>query len=133
MVGKPPVLFLLHGYGNNKNQFQDAIEMIDDQFLVISIEAPYTFMLGVLNRWYEFDIIDGDTTSNQTQIEHSKQRIFATINTIKEKHNYDITRVFIGGFSQGGIMAFNLALSHPEYLPSVIIQGGTFSRSFSDL
>jgi len=131
MVGKPPVLFLLHGYGNNKNQFKDAIEMIDDRFLVISIEAPYTFMLGVLNRWYEFDIIDGDTTSNQTQIEHSKQRIFATINTIKEKHNYDITRVFIGGFSQGGIMAFNLALSHPEYFAGIFAHSARIPVKYS--
>tara|TARA_Y100001970_G_scaffold114463_2_gene142798 strand:- start:2174 stop:2884 length:711 start_codon:yes stop_codon:yes gene_type:complete len=116
---KPPVLFLLHGYGSNKNQFNDVIDIIDDRFLVVSIEAPYGFMLGFLNRWYEFNIIDGDTASNQTQIEHSKQRILSTIDTINKQYNYNISNVFIGGFSQGGIMAFNLGLSHPEYFAGI--------------
>ena len=128
---KPPVLFLLHGYGSNKNQFNDVIEIIDDRFLVVSIEAPYGFMLGFLNRWFEFDITDGDTTSNQIQIEHSKQRIFVTINTIKEKYNYDISRVYIGGFSQGGIMAFYLGLSHPEYFKGIFAHSARIPVKYS--
>ncbi len=128
---RPPVLFLLHGYGSNKNQFNDVAEIVDDRFLVVSIEAPYGFMLGFLNRWYEFDIIDGDTTSNQAQIEHSKRRIFATINMIKEKYNYDISRVFIGGFSQGGIMAFNLGLSHPEYFAGIFAHSARIPVKYS--
>lgn len=119
----PPVLFLMHGYNGNKGPFDDAMSIIDDRFLIVSMEAPYTFLFGLLNRWFEWDVIDGDTTSNQKQIDYSIQKVLTTMEVVQHQYNYNTERVYLGGFSQGGIMAFSLGLRYPEKL------AGIFSHS----
>ena len=62
-----PVLFLMHGYGNNEKQFNRLIEELNNKYLIVSMRAPFNFMV-IKNRWYEYSISDGDTLSNQAQI-----------------------------------------------------------------
>ena len=99
-----PVLFLMHGYGNNEKQFNRLIEELNNKYLIVSMRAPFNFMV-IKNRWYKYSISDGDTLSNQTQIDLSAKRIIQTIELIKKEYNVDEQKIFIGGFSQGGIMS----------------------------
>ena len=91
-----PVLFLMHGYGNNEKQFNRLIEELNNKYLIVSMRAPFNFMV-IKNRWYEYSISDGDTLSNQTQIDLSTKRIIKTIEYIKEEYNIDEKKIFIGG------------------------------------
>jgi predicted esterase len=47
-----PVLFLMHGYGNNEKQFNELIEELNNKYLIVSMRAPFKFM-AITNRWYE--------------------------------------------------------------------------------
>ena len=78
-----PVLFLMHGYGNNEKQFNKLIEELNNNFLIVSMRAPFSFML-TKNRWYEYSISNGDTLSNQAQINESTNRIIQTIEIINQ-------------------------------------------------
>jgi phospholipase/carboxylesterase len=89
-----PVLFLMHGYGNNEKQFNELIEALDNKYLIVSMRAPFKFMV-ISNRWYEYSISDGDTLSNQVQIDVSTNRIIKTIEHIKRKYNIDEKKIFI--------------------------------------
>ena len=128
---QPPVLFLMHGYGGNKKQFDKAMKIIDDRFLIVSLNAPSGKFLRLTNWWYEFSISNGDTSSNQEQIDHSVDRILFTMNDIKEKYNYDLGRVYIGGYSQGAIMAYKLALLYPETFAGVVIHSARLPVKYS--
>ena len=57
-----PVLFLMHGYGNNEKQFNRLIKELNNKYLIVSMRAPFNFMV-IKNRWYEYSISDGDTLS----------------------------------------------------------------------
>ena len=46
---KMPVLFLMHGYGNNEKQFNELIEVLDNKYLIVSMRAPFKFMV-ITNR-----------------------------------------------------------------------------------
>ena len=72
-----PVLFLMHGYGNNEKQFNKLIEELNNKYLIVSMRAPFNFMV-IKNRWYEYSISDGDTLSNQDQITESTMRVSYT-------------------------------------------------------
>ena len=110
---KMPVLFLMHGYGNNEKHFNELIEVLDYKYLIVSMREPFKFMV-ITNRWYEYSISDGDTLSNQAQIDVSTNRIIKTIEHIKGKYNIDEKKIFIGGFSQGAIISYKLALLYPS-------------------
>ena len=86
-------LFLMHGYGNNEKQFNRLVEELNNKYLIVSMRAPFNFMV-IKNRWYEYSISDGDTLSNQTQIDLSTKRIIKTIEYIKEEYNIDEKKIF---------------------------------------
>ena len=125
-----PVLFLMHGYGNNEKQFNRLIEELNNKYLIVSMRAPFNFMV-IKNRWYEYSISDGDTLSNQTQIDLSTKRIIKTIEYIKEEYNIDEKKIFIGGFSQGAIMSYKLALLYPDKFGGIIIHSARLPVEYS--
>ena len=125
-----PVLFLMHGYGSNEKQFNKLIEELNNKYLIVSMRAPFNFMV-IKNRWYEYSIFDGDTLSNQAQIDVSTNRIIKTIEHIKEEYNIDEKKIFIGGFSQGAIMSYKLALSYPNKFGGIIIHSARLPVEYS--
>ena len=125
-----PVLFLMHGYGNNEKQFNRLIEELNNKYLIVSMRAPFNFMV-IKNRWYEYSISDGDTLSNQTQIDLSAKRIIQTIELIKKEYNVDEQKIFIGGFSQGGIMSYKLALLYPNKFKGIVVHSARLPVEYS--
>ncbi len=125
-----PVLFLMHGYGSNEKQFNKLIEELNNKYLIVSMRAPFNFMV-IKNRWYEYSISDGDTLSNQNQIDVSTNRIFKTIEHIKKEYNIDEKKIFIGGFSQGAIMSYKLALLYPDKFKGIIIHSARLPVEYS--
>ena len=125
-----PVLFLMHGYGSNEKQFNELIEVLGNKYLIVSMRAPFKFMV-VTNRWYEYGISDGDTLSNQAQIDVSTNRIIKTIEHIKGKYNIDEKKIFIGGFSQGAIISYKLALLYPSKFEGIIIHSARLPVEYS--
>tara|TARA_B000000475_G_scaffold37512_1_gene27940 strand:+ start:98 stop:787 length:690 start_codon:yes stop_codon:yes gene_type:complete len=125
-----PVLFLMHGYGSNEKQFNELIEVLDNKYLIVSMRAPFKFMV-VTNRWYEYGISDGDTLSNQAQIDVSTNRIIKTIEHIKGKYNIDEKKIFIGGFSQGAIISYKLALLYPSKFEGIFIHSARLPVEYS--
>ena len=125
-----PVLFLMHGYGNNEKQFNRLIEELNNKYLIVSMRAPFNFMV-IKNRWYEYSISDGDTLSNQAQIDVSTKRIIKTIEHIEEEYNIDEKKIFIGGFSQGAIMSYKLALLYPNKFGGIIIHSARLPVEYS--
>ena len=108
-----PVLFLMHGYGNNEKQFNKLIEAYNNKFLIVSMRAPFRSMV-FFNRWYEYSISNGDTLSNQLQITESTNRIIHTIEHIKNEYNinntsFNITVFYFYSFNTiDCIISFNL-------------------------
>ena len=94
------------------------------------MRAPFNFMV-IKNRWYEYSISDGDTLSNQSQIDMSTKRIIKTIEHIEEEYNIDEKKIFIGGFSQGAIMSYKLALLYPNKFGGIIIHSARLPVEYS--
>jgi len=125
-----PALFLMHGYGNNEKQFNKLLEAYNNKFLIVSMRAPFRSMV-LFNRWYEYSISNGDTLSNQLQITESTNRIIHTIEHIKNEYNIDEKKMFIGGFSQGAIMSYKLALLYPQKFFGLIVHSARLPVEYS--
>ena len=109
----------MHGYGGNENGYNNLKERLKDDVVIVSMRAPFKMKRSLFtifqnsNKWYDFSIVNGDTSSNQEQINEGTDRILATIEEVKEKYAINNERIIIGGFSQGAIMSYKLGLLYP--------------------
>ena len=126
------VLFFMHGWGSSKKWWKEIISEFGDDFTIVILQAPYRmgWFSGKFS-WYDWQIVDGDTTFNQEQINFSSQSVLRTIDHIIRKQNLDIKNVFIGGQSPGAIIACKLASEHPEFMRGFIVHNGRLPVVFN--
>ena len=126
------VLFFMHGWGSSKKWYKEIISEFGDNFTIVILKAPYRmgWFSGKFS-WYDWQIVDGDTTFNQEQINFSSQSVLQTIDHIIRKQNLDIKNVFIGGQSQGAIIACKLASEHPESMRGFFVHNGRLPVVFN--
>ena len=126
-------LFFMHGWGSSKKKWlKKIISEFGDDFTIVILQAPYRmgWFSGKFS-WYDWQIVDGDTTFNQEQINFSSQSVLQTIDYIIRKQNLDIKNVFIGGQSQGAIIACKLASEHPESMRGFFVHNGRLPVVFN--
>ena len=123
-IGKPPVIFLFHGYGSNEEDLFSFAPELPGEFCIISARAPYP-MEPFGNAWYtiNFDASFGKWT-DETQAIASRDKILMFIEEACEAYQLDDSRVSLLGFSQGTILSYAVALSYPEKVNNLIALSG---------
>ena len=118
-----PVIILLHGVGSNEQDLFSFANLLPDNFLVISARAPITLREGSY-AWYQVDFSTGKPVYNAAQEEKSRSIMIEFINQIKEKYSIGNNPVYLCGFSQGAIMSYSIALTHPELIKRIAVMSG---------
>ena len=121
---KPPVLFMLHGYGSNEEDLFSFSSELYPEFFIISIRAPYSLEpFGYA--WYaiNFDAEYGKW-SDDSQARESREKIVAFIDEACLAYGLDAENVTLLGFSQGTILSYAVALSYPERIKNVVALSG---------
>ncbi len=101
--GKGDPVILLHGNGGNISSFTSVIPLLEKQFRVIAIDS----------RAHGKSIDNGDSLS----FEMMADDVSAIIDSLKLK------RVFLIGWSDGGIVGIEMALRHPKQLRKIAFTG----------
>jgi len=114
--GKPPVLFMFHGYGSNEEDLFSFAPELQEELCIISVRAPYA-MEPFGNAWYaiNFDAQQGKS---------SREKIVEFINEACKTYGLDENRITLLGFSQGTILSYAVALSYPEKIRNVVALSG---------
>ncbi len=120
---KPPLIVLLHGVGGNeKNLFQYAAAL-PPKFLVVAARAPY--VLGADSfAWFHVSFASGKPVINPEEAEKSRIILRQFINQLIEKYDADPQNVYLTGFSQGAIMCYSVALTHPGRIRGIAALSG---------
>ena len=122
--GKPPVLFMLHGYGSNEEDLFSFAPELQQKLCVISVRAPYTLQpFGYA--WYaiNFDAQQGKWSDDEQAVE-SREKILKFIDEACKTYGLDENRISLLGFSQGTILSYAVALSYPEKIRNVVALSG---------
>lgn len=121
---KSPVIILLHGYGSDANDLFSFASELPEELFVISAQAPYP-MPPYGNAWYaiNFNSTQGKFSDN-IQAVKSRDLIMEFIDEVIEKYPVDPDNVTLLGFSQGTILSYAVALSHPEKIKNVVALSG---------
>lgn len=121
---KPPVLFMLHGYGSNEEDLFSFASDLPKNSCIISVRAPYP-LPPYGNAWYaiNFDAEKGKWSDNEEAIA-SREKIKDFIIEACAAYGLDDEQVTLLGFSQGSILSYAVGLSYPHMVRNMICLSG---------
>jgi phospholipase/carboxylesterase len=118
-----PVIFLLHGMGSNEQDLLAMADAFPDKYVVVSLRAPYELEPGSYE-WYQGRMVNGVQDGDVSQMDASAQSIEDFVNQLVRRDGLDWKHVYLIGFSQGAVMAYEVALGHPRTFRGVGIMSG---------
>jgi phospholipase/carboxylesterase len=126
-AGHPPLIILLHGAGADERDMIGLWHDLPKDFVVISPRAPFG---GGGFRWYR----KAGAAPRTDDIALSEKLIDLVVDNAVERFAADPTRIFIGGFSQGAVMTYAIALREPgRFRGAAILSGSLFGSTIAKL
>lgn len=131
-LDKNPLLLLLHGYGSNEEDLFSFAAELPEEYYVISARAPYNMQYGAY-AWYAINFdADENKFSDHEQAKISRDLIAQFIEELIQKYPIDAKNVTLVGFSQGSILSYAIALSHPDKVQRVVALSGYVNEPILD-
>lgn len=128
---KNPLLLLLHGYGSNEEDLFSFASELPDDYYVVSARAPY----GLPPYGYAWYAINFDADENKFsdigQARQSRDLVLHFIDELTAQYPIDAKDVTLIGFSQGCILSYAAALSHPEKIRRVVAMSGYLNEEIA--
>ena len=118
---KKRAMILLHGVGSNENDLFSLANQLPDDFLIIAPRGQFTLSAGRF-AWFNVDFSTGKPIYNAEQEASSRELIKKFIAQVKQKYN--VSEIFLGGFSQGAIMSYTIGLTCPKEVKGIIALSG---------
>lgn len=119
--GPHPTILTLHGRGANAFDLLGLAPFLcGGKFLLICPQAPLETPTGpdaVGYAWYSMS--QGGLPDIQG-ILSSQQQLRNFLDDCLERYAIDLTKLVVLGFSQGGVMAYSLALANPERFSALV-------------
>lgn len=120
----PPLIVLMHGAGADEKDMIGLWKQLPPQFVVVSPRGPFGGNGGW--RWYR----KGPT--QEADIAVSRKIIDLVVESAIKRFDADPARVFVGGFSQGGVMTYEVALHEPgRFRGAVVLSGLLFPSALA--
>jgi phospholipase/carboxylesterase len=112
-IGNPGLLILLHGVGSNEDDLFRFAASLPEDMIIVSARAPYTLRPNGY-AWFDVQFSSGTSIINAEQAEKSRTVLNMFVNQLTERFQINKNRIYIGGFSQGGIMSYSVGLTFPQ-------------------
>lgn len=118
--GPHPTLIAMHGFGANALDLLGLAPYIaDGRFMLICPQGPMEVPIGPTRGYAWFPIKMGGTPDRQA-IEDAGRMATEFLNTALQKYPVDRKKLVILGFSQGGMMAYRLAVRNPSKFAALV-------------
>jgi len=128
----PSLLMLMHGVGSNEQDMFAFAEHLPDNFLILSLRGPYTIGPNSFS-WFQVDFSTGIPVINHKQAENSRNIIIQFIESLKTRYSFDEKKIYLGGFSQGGIMSYSVGLTRPDLIQGIVVMSGRLLKEVRPL
>jgi phospholipase/carboxylesterase len=132
--GPFPTLYALHGWGSNAIDLINlAPHLLGGSLLVIAPDGPLRFPIGegVYGRgWFP---IGGEGPLDREGFLAGRATLEAFLADANERYAVDPACALLLGFSQGGVMAYDLALREPERYEGLIALSSWLPQELAEL
>ena len=121
----PPLIVLLHGADADENDMIGLWTQLPPRFAVVSPRGPFGGG-GRGWRWYR------KGATRDRDIAASRKVVDLVVEAAIKRFDADKGQVFLGGFSQGGVMTYEVALHEPgRFRGAVVLSGALFPSALA--
>jgi phospholipase/carboxylesterase len=121
--GAAPLLVLLHGLGSNESDLFSLAPMLDPRFAVVSARAPIVLGPDAYS-WFSINFTAGGMQIDIEEGRRSAGTVIQLLSEVCDSLSVDRSRVFLGGFSQGAMLAAAVSLARPDLLAGTVLMSG---------
>jgi len=124
-----PLVVGLHGYGSAAEHFFIAGRLFTEEGIIYAVpQAPYTFLINS-GLGYSWSL--RDTNDEEASDRSSVLTIDYILRVIEElEAEYQVSDVYLFGFSQGGAYTYMTAMEHPDMFAGLIAFGSRFNPAW---
>jgi phospholipase/carboxylesterase len=121
-AGPHPTILTLHGRGANALDLLGLAPMLcGGKFLMICPQGPLETPIGPESVGYAWYPMSMGGPPNVDAILDSQQALLQFLDECMKRYPMDPKNLALLGFSQGGVMAYSLALAHPERFAALAV------------
>jgi phospholipase/carboxylesterase len=131
--GPFPTIFAMHGWGSSAMDLLGLAPFVaDGRFLVICPQGPHEVEIGVVNGYGWYQMRPG-SRPDEEKVGPAVEQLRIFIDEASSRYPVDKRKIVVLGFSQGGMMAYNLAMRWPEKFAALVGIGTAFPEYLVEL
>jgi phospholipase/carboxylesterase len=118
--GPHPAILAMHGWGSNALDLMGLAPYIArGRCLTLCPQGPLEVEIGAVNGhgWYQLRI---GAPPDMEAIGKAADRLMSFVDVALKRYPIDRNKLIVMGFSQGGVMAYNLAIRHPDRFAALV-------------
>jgi phospholipase/carboxylesterase len=120
---RPPLLLLFHGVGSNELAMASIAAAFPERFAVLSVRGPLE-LRPFSFAWFHVTFTDSGPRIDAEEARRSWERAALFVDEAVTAIGADPDRVFLAGFSQGGIVALMTLLTAPARIAGAVCMSG---------
>ena len=130
--GPHPTLIAMHGFGASALDLLGLAPYIaDGRFMVICPQGPMEVPIGPTRGYAWFPIRMG-ASPDRGAIDDANKMVTEFLNAALQKYPVDRKKLVVLGFSQGGMMAYRLAIRNPSKFAALVALSTFFPPDLKD-
>jgi len=130
--GPYPTIVAMHGWGSNALDLMGLAPYIaHGRCLTLCPQGPVEVEIGAVNGygWYQLRI---GAPPDLGAMGQAADRLMRFIDAALERYPVNRRKLIVMGFSQGGVMAYNLAVRHPERFAALVALSTLFPEELAE-
>ncbi len=121
--GRAPLAILLHGVGSNERDLAPLADALDPRLRVLTVRSPLELWPGAYG-WFRVAVGPDGLIVDPDEAAASWRRATEFVGEAVRSYDADPRRVYVGGFSQGGIVALAGLLTEPSVASGAFVLSG---------
>jgi phospholipase/carboxylesterase len=114
------MVVLMHGFGSHMRDLAGLAPLINEtDFIYVCPNAPIEMNIGFGQQGYAWFPAGGQTESDD--IDKAVSQLQTSVDFAIDKYRPNQSNIYIGGFSQGGMMTMHAGLTRPDIYKGAII------------
>jgi phospholipase/carboxylesterase len=131
--GPFPTIFAMHGWGSNAMDLQGLAPFVaDGRFLVICPQGSFEVEIGAINGYGWYQMRPGSQPDPE-KVDAAVDQLREFIDDACVRYPVDLSKVVVAGFSQGGMMAYSLAMRWPVRFAALVGIATAFPERLASL